>query len=53
MGFRLGVVLYLKRAHDIGVSALLKKPRDICSKDKSQTAELRSQELGVGIRVYK
>ena len=47
MGFRSGVVLHSKQAHDIRVSALSERPRDACSKDEDRTAEVRSQESGV------
>ena len=34
MGFRSGVVLYSKQAHDVQVSALSEKPIEVYSKDK-------------------
>ena len=51
MGFGLGVILHSKQAHDVRVSALSEKPRNVYSNDKVQTAEVRSQESGVGTRV--
>ena len=50
MGFGSGVVLHSKRVYDVRVLVLSDKPRDACSKDESQTAEVRSQELRVGTR---
>ena len=50
MSFGSGVVLYSKQANDVRVSALSERPRDACSKNEGRTAEVRSQELGVGTR---
>ena len=47
MGFGSGVVLHSKQVHDIRVSALSKRPRYACSKDKGRAAEVRSQESEV------
>ena len=52
MSFRSEVVLHSKRTYDVRVLALLKRPRDVCSKDKGRTAEVRSQESRVGIRAF-
>ena len=50
--FRSGIVLHSKQVYDVRVPALSEWPRDECSKEKSQTAEVKSQESGVGIIAY-
>ena len=52
MGFRSGVVLNSKQAQDFKVSALSERLSDAFSKDEIQTAEVKSQELGVGISAF-
>ena len=53
MHFRSGVILHSKQTQDFKMSALLETLRNACSKDKDQKAEVKSQELGVGISACK